>query len=56
LHQEHFASIKLLYLHKAKEAAMKLKQKQKYSYHVAKGSCHNIEATFPSRKTGYDRH
>jgi hypothetical protein len=35
---------------------MKLKQKQKYSCHGAKGSCDNNEATFPSKKTGYDRH
>jgi hypothetical protein len=41
-----------------KEAAMKLKQKRKnyYSYHDTKGSCGNNEVTFPSRKTGYDRH
>ena len=25
---------------------MKLKQKQKYSYHGSKGSWHNVEATF----------
>ncbi len=29
---------------------MKLKQKRKYSYHDAKSSCHNNEATFPPRK------
>jgi hypothetical protein len=35
---------------------MKLKQERKCSNHDDKGSCHNSEATFPSRKSGYDRH
>ena len=44
-----FASNKLF----VSETAMKLKQKQKYSYYGDKGSWHNIEATFLSRKSGH---
>ena len=32
---------------------MKLKQKRKYSYYDDKGSCHNIEVTFLSWKSGH---